>query len=120
MRPLVALGLAALSIGRAVGNLFALPIPPASNVFGVVRGLTFPPQLLGFGVVSDVGEERLRAFFDGVHGGGIRLPVGVLCHAERAVFGVHAVNLAVFANVQPHDVIAVEVNFVAVTQGVRS
>ena len=60
----------------------------------------------------------LRAGGDRLDRGRVGVLVGVLGHAEDAELGVHAVQAAVLADPHPGDVVAVEVDVVAVAEGV--
>ncbi len=106
------------SAGRAVGDRVALPVQPAVEVGRRVGRAALEPHLVGLRVVGDVGEDRLGARRDGLDRARVGLLVGVLGHAEHAELGVHAVEAAVLADPHPGDVVAVELDVVAVAERV--
>ncbi len=104
-------------LGGTGGDRVALPVQPAVEVRRLVAA-AFPPDLLRLLVVGDVGEDRAGAGHDRVDRGRVGPLVGVLRDPEDAVLRVHPVELAVVADPQPRDVVAVELDVVAVAQGI--
>ena len=120
LAPQVGVGPRAPMVGGTVGDELVPPVAPAGDVVRVVGGLALPPQLPGLLVAGDVDEQGAGALGDRPHGVGVGLPVGVLGHPEGPVLGVHAVDAPVgLVHAQPHDVVAVELDLVALAQGGR-
>ena len=104
---------------RAIRDELVPPVAPTGDVLRVVGCLALPPQLLGALVVGDVDEDGASALRHRLHGVRVRLPVRVLGDPEGAVLGVHAVDAAIVAHAQPDDVVAIELDLVALTERVR-
>ena len=96
----------------------ALPVLPAVEVGGRLGRLALPPDLVGLGVVGDVGEDRAGAGLDRAQRGGVGQLVGVLGDAEDAVLGVDRADPPVVGHPQPRDVVAVELHVVALAHRV--
>ena len=110
-------GLVGLS---AIGDQLTGPVPPAGKVNGRARRPSFPPHVAGVLVVGDVREQHLGAGRDRAEGSGVGHLVGVLGDTEDTELRIDRVDPAVLGvDAQPGDVVAVELDVIAVTEAVR-